>query len=591
MYVEICAKRSIFMKKSAKIIVPFILVLLIIFTVVWYGLAYDRDFTRDMLLKHARVFSSNGNQGIASWFYDLAYDFSDQDEDVAIELANQFKAEGNYTKAEFTLSNAIADGGTAELYIALCKTYVEQNKLLDAVTMLDNVKDKTIKAQLDALRPLAPSSDPTPGFYSQYIPVTLKSSGGTLYYTTDGEYPSIDDVPYSEPFTLPAGETTVYALTVADNGLVSPLSILGFTVGGVIEEVTFEEPAIDAAIREILNLSQDDTIFSNQLWTITDFTVPSGTQNLNDLSRLIYLESLTIPDTKLNSLQFLSSLVYLTKLDLTGCRFSSDELNTIASLPLLQELNLANCALSTIAGLENAGHLSVLDISDNAVRNLEPLANLTGLSELYLQHNAVTNLSSLSGLTNLEKLNVSYNSVSNMVPLVTCSRLNYLDISNNGLTTLSGIEKLSALTYLNASQNNLTDISLTAGCLELVELHLAMNAITDVSSLAALVKLETLDISRNEITALPAFPDDASLGTIDACYNQITSLAPLANQMHLGHIYMDYNQITSILPLDTCRNLIMINIYGNAITEGVDELLARGVIVNYDPSYALESET
>ena len=575
------------MKKSAKIIVPFLLVLLILFTVVWYALSYDRDFTRDMMLKQARLFSDNGNQGIASWFYDLAYNFSDQDEDVAIELANQFKEEGNYTKAEYTLSNAIADGGTAELYIALCKTYVEQNKLLDAVTMLDNVKDPAIKAQLDALRPAAPASDPAPGFYSQYIPVSMKFSGGMLYYTTDGEYPSIDDVPYSEPITLPAGETAIYAVTVADSGLVSPLSILSFTVGGVIEEVTIEEPAIDTAIRDILGLSQDEPIFSNQLWTITDFTVPAGTQNLNDLSKLTYLESLTIPDTKLNSMQFLSGLVYLTELDLTGCRFSSEDLKVIASLPLLSQLNLSNCALSTIAGLENATHLSVLNISDNAVRNLEPLTNLTGLRELYLQHNAVTNLNALSGLTNLEKVNLSYNSITTIVPLVTCAKITELDVSNNGLTSLSGIDKLTALTYFNAIQNQLADISLIANCTELVELHLARNAITDVSALSALVNLVTLDISRNQITALPAFPDDAVLGTIDACYNQITSLKPLANQVRLGHIYMDYNQITSIQPLENCRNLIMINIYGNAITEGVEELLAQDIIVNYDPSYAL----
>ena len=29
----------------------------------------------------------------------------------AIELAEQYKSSGNFTKAEFTLSNAIADGG------------------------------------------------------------------------------------------------------------------------------------------------------------------------------------------------------------------------------------------------------------------------------------------------------------------------------------------------------------------------------------------------------------------------------------------------------------------------------------------------
>ena len=103
------------MKNSLKTVVPILLALLIIASLVWYCFVYDRDFTRDMLLNQARYHSTNGNPKIASWFYDLAYEHSGQDENVAIELANQFKAEGNFTKAEYTLSNAIADGGTAEL--------------------------------------------------------------------------------------------------------------------------------------------------------------------------------------------------------------------------------------------------------------------------------------------------------------------------------------------------------------------------------------------------------------------------------------------------------------------------------------------
>ena len=101
------------MKKFMKRLIPFLLVVLIIASLFWYCFVYDRNFARDMLLRQARFFSTNGNQKIASWFYDAAYSHSGQDEGVAIELANQFKSEGNYTKAEVTLSAAIADGGTA----------------------------------------------------------------------------------------------------------------------------------------------------------------------------------------------------------------------------------------------------------------------------------------------------------------------------------------------------------------------------------------------------------------------------------------------------------------------------------------------
>ena len=154
-----------FMKKAFKIIVPILLSFVVLGSIAWYLLIYDSSFTQELLLSQARRLEANGKHGAAVWVYDLAYSQSGEDGNVAIELAEQYKSIGNYTKAEFTLSNAIADSGSTELYIALCKTYVEQDKLLDAVRMLDNITDPAIKAELDALRPAAPALEPEPGFF------------------------------------------------------------------------------------------------------------------------------------------------------------------------------------------------------------------------------------------------------------------------------------------------------------------------------------------------------------------------------------------------------------------------------------------
>ena len=183
------------MKKLMHVLVPLLLSVLLVISVGWYLFVYDRDFTRDILLQQARNNDIAGNSGLSSWFYNLAYNYSGQDENVAIELANQYKSAGNYTKAEVTLSKAIAAGATKELYMALSKTYVEQDKLLDAETLMSNITNPTILSELEALRPSAPTADYESGYYSQYISVTLSSSEGTLYYTTNGDYPSIADAP------------------------------------------------------------------------------------------------------------------------------------------------------------------------------------------------------------------------------------------------------------------------------------------------------------------------------------------------------------------------------------------------------------
>ena len=146
------------MKKFIRVLVPLLLAVLIIASIGWYLFTYDRGFTRDFLLTQARYNDLHGNSRLSSWFYDLAYNFSNHDENVAIELANLYKADDNYTKAEYTLTNAINSEPSAELFTALCKTYVEQDKLLDAVSLLDKITNPDIKAEIEAQRPDAPIS-------------------------------------------------------------------------------------------------------------------------------------------------------------------------------------------------------------------------------------------------------------------------------------------------------------------------------------------------------------------------------------------------------------------------------------------------
>lgn len=571
------------MKKALKILVPILLVALIIASIGWYLFVYDRDFTRDMLLQQARKQDDSGNVKLASWFYNMAYAHSGNDEDVAIELANQYKADGNYTKAEQTLSSAIADGGTAELYMALCKTYVEQDKLLDAINMLDTISDPAIKAELERRRPEAPSADPAPGFYSQYISVAFTHDSGTLYYNTRGEYPSLADSVYAEPITLAAGETNIYAVVVSDNGLVSPLTILGYTVGGVIEPVDFTDTAMESEIRSILNTDEDDILYTDDLWTITEFTVPADAENMEDLALLPYLKKLTIAGKKLDSLNALSGMSYLEELSLTDCGFPSDDLSILAQLPALQKLTLSDCGLSTIAGLTSAQHLTYLDLGSNTVRNLEPLASMTGLKELNLQHNAVTGLSDLATLTNLEKLDVSYNSLSSISPVSSLAKLNWLDVSHNSLTGLSGIDAVSGLSHLAADHNQLTDISVLSGCTNLTELSISNNTILDITSLSTLTKLQTFNFAHNEVETLPAWPDGSKLYSIDGSNNLLTSVDSLKNMESLAYVYMDYNQLTSVNALANCYKLVMVNVFGNEI-EDVSSLTARNIIVNYDPT-------
>jgi len=573
------------MKKVFHIIIPLLLAVLILASLFWYCFIYDRSFTRDMLLGQARYHSTDGNPKMSSWFYDRAYDLSGQDDDVALELANQFKSTGNYTKAEYTLTNAIADHPTKDLYAALCKTYVQQDKLLDAVTMLDSIADPAIKAELDAMRPAAPVTAPEPGFYTEYIGVTFCESAYRIYYTIDGEYPSIHDAPYTDAFQMPIGETVVRAVAVGENGLVSPLSTSIYTVGGVVEEVSFTDAAIEAAIRQIINADEDETIYTNMLWDILEFTVPAGSMNLQDVAHLAYLEKLTVQDQTLDTVSFLTALTNLKELNLTDCRFSANELEIIAGLPMLERLTLSDCGLSTIAGLENAQNLTYLDLSNNTIRNLNPLEALTNLRNLNLGHNAVTTLSALSGLVNLETLDVCYNVLPSLQPITACKNLTSLIANNNQISSLDGLENLTGLTVLNLKKNSITDVSVLGNCTALVELDIGNNAVSDIAALKTLTALELFTFSHNQVKELPAWPDGCKLRSIDGAYNQIESLENLKNMHSMTHVFMDYNALTTISPIAECFSLVQVNVYGNEI-ENIDDLKDREIIVNWDPTAA-----
>ena len=569
------------MKKPLKILVPVLLALILIASLIWYLFVYDTAFTRDVLLHQARRLEEKGNHSAAAWFYNQAYAQSGNGEDVAIELAEQFKAIGNYTKAEYTLSNAIKDGPSAKLYTALCKTYVEQDKLLDAVNMLANVSDPAIKAELDALRPAAPTVSPDPGFYTQYISVTVEAESGTLYVSTDGEYPSTAEDLYEAPITLSAGETMIYALAVGENGLVSELVPYGYTVGGVVEPAVFADPAVEAAVRSLLDAEEDETIYTNQLWTITEFTMPGDATFFDDLAMMPYLKKLAIHDND-SPLNVLSSLTSLEYLDLSGCAPTGEELAIIGSLPNLTSLNLSDCSLSSIAELEGATALQTLDLRENSIRNLSVISVMTSLKTLYLQNNAVTSLEALSGMVSLETLDVSYNSVTDTSPLSTCNGLTALNISHNLLEALTGIDGLKNLAVLEANDNQITDASPLAACAALTELNISHNSISDITALSALTKLEQFDFSYNTVAVLPTWPADCALVALDGSHNQIESVEPLGKLQTLNKVTLDYNLLTTVDPLAECPALLVVNVYGNEIAD-VSALKEHSIVVNYSP--------
>lgn len=571
------------MKKVVRVLIPLFLVLVILLCTFWYLFVYDRDFTRDMLINAARSSEERGKHTLATWFYDLAYTHSSDDETVAIELAEMYKKNGNYTKAENALANAITNGGNVDLYIALCQTYIEQDKLMDAVNMLNNITNQDIKAQIDEMRPAAPTpgADQQSGIYKQYIAVELKTDGGDIYTSTTVEYPSVKSGAYTEPIPMTDGENTLYAVAVKD-GLVSELAIYTYTITGVVEEVTISDTAMDTAIRETLKFASDKKVLSSDLWKIETFAIPEGAQNYDALQYMTGLTALTIEKGIGEQLVNISNCKSLRELHIRDTSVSSDALNIIANISTLEKLTLSGCGLTSIAPLETCINLVELDVSNNTIRSIAAVQKMSALKLLNCKQNVVTDLSPLTSNSNLTQLDISYNSVTTIAPLSKLTGLTLLEANNNAITDLGAIDALTSLSYLNLSYNAITDVTKIASCTALTDLSISSNKITDISSLSALTNMLYFDFSYNQVTQLPTWSKDSQLVSINGSHNQITTIDSLSGMEYLNNVNMDYNtEITSVDALADCPMLIRVDVYGTKVT-GAEALTKQSIIVIYN---------
>lgn len=568
--------------RALKHIIIWFLIFALLGGAAWYFLIYDRVLTADILTDWGHSAYAEEDYDTAITYYRWAHSLQQQDQSRAITLASAYKASGNYTKAEYTLSNAIAAGGNEAVYLELCRTYVEQNKLLDAVNMLDKIADPNIRASLDAKRPATPTVDITPGFYTQYLTITVTGTDGQLYVSTTDEYPTLED-PGTPVIALGQGQTIITALSIGENGLVSKLGMFGYTVGGVIEVVDLADPNLEIYVRDLLSRGSGSDLTTADLWSITEMTIP---QEVTDFSQLHYftgLTSLTIENQPVVDLSFLSTMEDLKTLDLSGCLLNADQLSLIGALPQLETLDISSCQLSTLNGLNNLTTLRYLNASVNSISDLLPLLGNSNLETLDLQHNAISNFGALGGLEKLSVLNLSNNALTDFSAIATCKGLTQLDVSSNLLTHLTGVNQLKSLTDLNAADNDLTDITGIGGCTSLVNLNLSYNALTTMDEMVSLVNVQDINVSYNDIVTIPDFPDNAALVSFNGCHNFFEDVSGLKDLISLNYVYLDYNNISDINILAGCYNLIQVNVFRTNVTD-VSALQEMDVIISYNPT-------
>ena len=243
----------------------------------------------------------------AAFFYERAARLDPDNTTYTIELADAWLNAQNYTQAERTLVTALEKKPDATLCCKLSAVYVAQGKFLDAQQMLDSVTDPETRAALEALRPQAPVLSPAGGEFSEYIDLTMEGDG-KIYYSTNDEYPGTEGNVYSEPLHLSGGSTHMRAILVDEHGLVSPLAEADYMIVGVVEPVTFESAELESFVRDQLYIARTEQVMTDDLWQITELTVPEDVTVYSDLRWFTELKSLTLQNRTELSGDFLPAL-------------------------------------------------------------------------------------------------------------------------------------------------------------------------------------------------------------------------------------------------------------------------------------------
>lgn len=528
----------------------------------------------------------DGKYSRAVTFYEMAVKLEPGNVDYVLSLSDACIADGSYTKAERSLVSAIKDNPSVVLYTRLSSVYVEQDKLFDAQKMLDSITVPALRSELDALRPAAPVLVPEPGSYDEYIELAIEHTADTYVSLTE-QYPTTASGVYAEPLTLSAGSTHVSAVSVGADGLVSTLTEGNYTIVGVVEEVVFVSPELEAYVRDTLFIPRTAKVMTDDLWEITELTLPDNVSEYDDLIHFTYLQKLVIHDTPLTSCDFLSAMPDLRSLDLSGCMLSPEDLDAIGALPALTELRLSNCGLTNITSLSFLTELTALDLSYNSISDINALSGMKYLLELDLRSNAVSSLEALKHAGKLQVLNISENNIPSLAPLSECTEIERLIADDNHISDIGVVAKMPELATFCASRNRIFDASALAACTSLTRLELADNQLTAIDMIASMLQLSYLDVSHNLIVAIPTLNvEESKLSSFYASYNKLESVAQLAGLPELTYVNVDYNDnIEDIECLVTCYMLVQVDAFGTKV-ETVERLLNMGVIVNFDPTTA-----
>jgi len=247
----------------------------------------------------------------------------------------------------------------------------------------------------------------------------------------------------------------------------------------------------------------------------------------------------------------------------------------------LEYLDLRNCGLDEIHGLQFLVSLSSLNLDANNLTTVPGLSHLHRLKTLSLRCNELTGeVLDLHGLYWLWHLNLSHNPIGVLpVSLQSSTQLTHLNLDYCQLTDFSAIEGITSLQVIKVNNNLLTHLNLKK-LVHLKRIEACNNQLTSVDFGKTLFNwLEYLIFYNNQITELPrvSAPKLLEVNFIKNQIKMVHDIGPKTrgtpkSPYHVGlewpklmNLLLDENQLTTIR-LGYFKQLGEVSLDGNALS-------------------------
>lgn len=238
-------KREAAKKRRRNLLIT--LFLLIVLVAVGIYAAYQNSYTGVMKKGYSELQAGNYEQ--AETYFNRAVEKDKSRAEAYTGLSEIYISRNNLTAAESVFLSALETQPTnAELYRAAIDFYLETEQLNKISPLLEDCEDTTVLKAVADYVSASPVFSLKGGTYSEVQEVTISSStGGTIYYTTDGSDPTISgksSKKYQEPILLQdEGEIEIKAIAVNDKEIPSVVSSAKYKIEFPIASAPAVNPA------------------------------------------------------------------------------------------------------------------------------------------------------------------------------------------------------------------------------------------------------------------------------------------------------------------------------------------------------------